>query len=133
MSNDTKILLTIYLEGGVLVRQDQVVKIPYRITKRDQEPKRNWKKGEGYEVVKSGSLPHKELISVDCQKKIGLPWQAWAYFTDPKAIPDNFEKRNLKRAKLWKSLSEDQKISFHCELICAQNKGRGFRFDIITD
>lgn len=133
MSNDTKILLTIYLEGGILVRQGEVVKIPYKVTKRDQEPEKHWKKGEGYEIVKSGSIPHKNLTSIDCQKKIGLPWQAWAYFTDPRAIPDNFEKRNPKRIKLWKNLPEDQKISFHCALICAQNKGKGFKFEVITD
>ena len=105
-----KIVLTIQLEGRVLVRQDKPEK--YVITKYNGRKK----------VVK-----HYVKTVVPASQKITMSLEAWKEFTAEDRCP-HFEKPYD-----WKRMSKRKRAESHFKQICDSMQGKSFTYEILND
>ena len=126
MNNETKILLTINLEGGILTRQDKPEIIMWSLNDRDLNPYKDWKENEGLTIVKLGSTKHYNLTSTECVQKIKLTKDAYDYFISDEA--PSFIKKFT-----WIALKEKQRLGIHLNVISESLGGKSFTYEILDD
>lgn len=104
MDNTIKILLTISLEGGVLVRQNNIefIKSEYRLTQHvNKVPK------QCVQRIKISNEAYEQFISSECP-----------------SFYSNF---------MWKKLSPKQKLEVHLSTIAKDLNGLSFTYEILLD
>ena len=79
MTNSVKLLLTIELEGGTLIRQSKPETINWTLTERDMNRTRIWKGDDGLNIVKRGTAFHHNLVNKECLQRIKLSLTAYLY------------------------------------------------------
>lgn len=133
MNTEPKILLTINLEGGVLLRGEREV-CKYYLTKKDLFPNQKFKGNTGNKVIKSGKYVHTPLIQSEAKQKITLCKDAYDYMTSLE-IPKWFMPyKQLKvRLKEWSALTPEQRLETHLKRTCEHFGGKSFTYQIIKD
>ena len=127
MSNNTKIHLTIYLESGILVRQNEVEQIKYQLTERDFNPKKQWKHGEGFNIIEEGYISHKPLIAKGkTTQHLNLNEKCYDAFI---SINCPFWITKWE----WKNMNKTQKLKANLQRICETLGGKSYDYQIIED
>lgn len=125
-NNEIKILLTINLEGGILVRQDKPEIIMWSLTERNLEPTKHWKDGEGFNIIKRGFTKHYNLESKECVQRLRLNQLTYNNFIGsdaPVGINKNY----------WMMLKDHQKLEINLHLLCNDLGGKSFTYEVLSD
>ena len=114
MNNNVKILLTIDLEGGTLVRQSNIELIPYNIT-RDLSDRKTEK----------GYLKHTPKIPKRCIQRIKLTQDAYDNFLTlcPHWI----------NVRIWKKMNDNQRLEAHLWNYCKDLGGTSYSYQVLGD
>lgn len=123
MENSIKILLTINIEGGALVRKSECESIPFMITENDFSKSKS--KGKS-KVVKKGFRKHTSLIAKSATYHIKLNNEAYKYMTSS-------ECPYWSNPKMWKRMNEDEKLNAHLQRICSSYNGKSFTYNVLDD
>ena len=126
MNNEPKILLTIYLEGGILLKGEPEIK-KYYLTKKDLFPNQKFKKDAGRKVVKSGKYVYTPIYQSTATQRITMCQDAYDYMISATA-PEWFY-----NPKQWKKLTEQERLNLHLARTCEHFKGKSFTYEIIDD
>jgi len=126
MNTEPKILLTIYMEGGALLRGETEVR-KYALTKKDLFPNQKFKNKDGDKVIKRGKYKFIPTIASTATRKITMCKDAYDYFISS-ACPEWF-----KNTKEWKKMSEEQRLMIHLTRTSLHFGGTGFTYQIIDD
>lgn len=126
MNTEPKILLTIELEGGVLLKGEPEVR-KYALTKKDLFPNQKFKNKEGSKVIKKGKYEFTPTTTIPATQKITMCKDAYDYMISS-ACPEWF--KNLKE---WKKMSEEQRLKLHLLRTCQHFGGKSFTYQIIDD
>lgn len=127
MAYEPKILLTLYKEGGSLIRQEAVEK-EFALTKKDLFPNQKWKQGEGNKIVKKGKFTVYPYSQKEVTQKITLCAEAYEYMTSSEC-PEWW-----KNTKEWKyKLTPEQRLQAHLWRTCQHHGGKRFTYSIIED
>lgn len=131
MFTDAKVLLSIELQGGTLIRESEPVKINYRITKGDLKSKKNLPKTERDKVVKGGQLPHYNLSAKPATLSISLNQDAYNFMTSDEAWDYSIvHEFNISR-KQWRLLPAEKRLEAHLKRMVKFHKGKGFTYSIL--
>lgn len=125
-NNEIKILLTINLEGGILVRQDKPEIIMWSLTERNLNPTKHWKDGEGLNIVKRGSTKHYNLESKECVQRLKLNQLTYNHFIGDES-PVGIKKYD------WMMLKDHQKLEINLHLLCNDLGGKSFTYKVLND
>lgn len=133
MNTEPKILLTINLEGGVLLRGEPEVR-KYYLTKKDLFPSQKFKGDTGKKVVRSGKYLHIPVTQSEAKQKVTMCKEAYDYMTSTE-VPNWFTPyRPLKeRQKAWKGLTETARLELHLARTCRHFGGKSFTYQIIDE
>ena len=126
MSFEPKILLTINLEGGTLIKGEPEI-VKYYLTKKDLFPNQKFKGTEGKKVVRSGKYIHTPYTQSEVKQKITLCKEAYDYMTSV-ACPEWF-----KNVKEWRRLAPIQRLEQHLARTTEHFNGKSFTYQIIED
>ena len=125
MAYEPKILLTIKLEGGSLHRGDvEDVYVEFR-TKRGH-------------LAKKKEYSYRPLVANEATLSCKLCKEAYEYMTNSKECPSWFVKggsaNNLGfAAKMWKKLSNAERLEAHLTRLCEYYDGKSFTYEILED
>lgn len=133
MNTEPKILLTINLEGGILLRGEPEVR-KYYLTKKDLFPSQKFKNGSGNKVIRSGKYVHIPTIQSEAKQKVTMCAEAYEYMTSLE-VPSWFipYKPNKERIKTWKALDETARLELHLARTCRHFGGKSFTYQIIDE
>lgn len=132
-SFEAKILLTICLEGGVLLKGEPEVK-KYYLTKKDLFPSQKFKGDSGKKIIRSGKYTHIPLIQSEAKQKITMSAMAYEYMTSTE-VPNWFNpvKPFKERQRQWKALDEKSRLELHLARTCSHFGGKSFTYQIIDE
>lgn len=126
MNNSIKILLTINLEGGTLIRQSKPTFINWSQTERNINPEKKWKEGEGYNIVKKGISKHFPLADKEAIQRIKLTADAYnAMISDD--CPQSIKKGD------WMKMSTKDRLDIHMMMYATDLGGSTFSYNILED
>ena len=133
MNNETKILLTINLEGGILLKGEPELR-KYYLTKKDLFPSQKFKGDAGKKVIKSGKYIYTPTTQSVAQQSIKMSRDAYNYMTSTE-VPGWFIpfKPIKARAKEWSSLTPKQRLELHLARTCRHFNGKSFTYQIVND
>ena len=133
MNAEPKILLTINLEGGILLKGEPEVR-KYYLTKKDLFPSQKFKGDAGKKVIRSGKYIHIPLTQSEAKQKITLCAEAYEYMTGSE-IPNWFIpfKPNKERMRAWKALDGKARLELHLARTCRHFGGKSFTYQIIDE
>lgn len=126
MNTEIKVLLTINLEGGALIKGTPETK-KYFLTKKDLFPSQKFKGDSGKKIIRSGKYTTYPLVAKDAKQKISLCREAYDYMTSP-VCPKWY--RSLKE---WKKMTEIQRLEVHLKRVCESYRGKSFTYQIVED
>ena len=126
MNSEPKILLTINLEGGTLIKGEPEVK-KYYLTKKDLFPSQKFKNGAGNKVIKSGKYTHIPVTPSIAQQSIKMSQDAYDYMTSS-FCPSWYRNQNQ-----WRKLSEKERLELHLARTCRHFGGKSFTYQIIDE
>lgn len=124
MNTEIKILLTINLEGGLLIRGEKEVR-KYFLTKKDLFPK-NYK-GDGNKVIKSGKYVYVHTKPNSVKQTIKLCRDAYDYMISP-ITPSWYHSQ-----KEWKKMTETQRLEMNLARTAKHFGGKSFTYQIVDD
>lgn len=112
MNNAIKILLTINLEGGTLVRQGNPELIKFDIVNDLTDKKHN-----------SGFKKHRNLVTKDCIQRTKLTVDAYQHMieTPPEGM----------NPKFFNTLCKVKRVESHLWQYCKDLKGKSFTYEIL--
>lgn len=129
MFTDAKILLSIQIQGGTLVRESEPTKINWAITSKDLGVK--LPKGAKNKVVQSGSFDHYNLVSKPAVLSVSIGRMAYDYIVNGNSFePWIMRETKLSRDK-YSRLSGEAKLEIHLNQICKEHGGKSFTYSII--
>ena len=126
MNTEPKILLTINLEGGILLKGEPEVK-KYYLTKKDLFPSQKFKGDAGKKVIRSGKYVHIPMVQSEAKQKITLCREAYDYMTSS-LCPIWFKNHNQ-----WKKLDEKARLELHLARTSRHFGGKSFTYQLIDD
>lgn len=126
MDNNIKISLTIYLEGGTLVRKSKPDFINWVTTKKDLYPMKHFKNKEGLQVVKSGSIPHYSYEVKPATQHIDMSVEAYNYMIS-KECPYWIN------PKEWNRMGKKAKLEAQLKRTCEYLGGNSFEYEVLED
>ena len=126
MNTEPKILLTVYTEGGTLLRGEPEVR-KYYLTKKDLFPNQKFKNDDGNRVIKRGKYKFTPITTSIATRKITMCKEAYDYFISS-ACPEWF-----KNVKEWRKMSEEQRLKAHLTRTSLNFGGKSFTYQIIED
>lgn len=141
MFNTPKILLSIELQGGVAVRSNEKVYIPYKILKKELykelQNKFKFRNLKPDDIALKGAKVHYPLETRPALKKISLSLGAVLHFQDPQALPSWMERDNphlnKKAQKWWKNLTDEERLEIHLERIAQHERGISYSYELLED
>lgn len=133
MNNETKILLTINLEGGILLKGEPEVK-KYYLTKKDLFPSQKFKGDSGKKVIRSGKYVHIPTTQSVAQQSIKMCRAAYDYMISTE-VPNWFSPYKPMKARLkeWSNLTPTQRLELHLARTCRHFNGKSFTYQIVED
>ncbi len=133
MNNETKILLTINLEGGILLKGEPEVK-KYYLTKKDLFPSQKFKGDSGKKVIRSGKYVHIPTTQSVAQQSIKMCRAAYDYMISLE-VPNWFSPYKPMKARLkeWSNLTPTQRLELHLARTCRHFNGKSFTYQIVED
>lgn len=105
-NENTKILLTINLEGGALIRQS--------------EPTNMFYKHKG----KKHNFKHYSLKQSDCTMKININHNTYKYWISNEA-PYSM------KLNVWNKMKPEDKVIYHCTQLMRDYNGKSFKIEYI--
>lgn len=134
MNTEPKILLTINLEGGTLIKGEKEIR-KYYLTKKDLFPNQKFKGDAGNKVIKSGKYAYTPLIQSEAKQKITLCKEAYEYMTSPLEVPSWYIpfKSRKERERTWRKLSETERLEQHLARTCLHFHGKSFTYQIVDE
>ena len=127
MAYEPKILLTLYKQGSVLMRQEAEVR-EFILTKKDLSPSQKWQNGEGNKVVRRGKYTVHPLLQKEVTQKITMCAEAYEYFISSEC-PEWYH-----NTKEWKfKLTPEQRLEAHLKRTCDHFGAKRFSYTIIED
>lgn len=134
MSNEPKILLTINLEGGILLQGEKEVR-KYILTKKDLFPNQKFKENNGNKIIKSGKYIHIPTTQSEAKQKITMYQEAYDYMTSTTEVPVWFMeyKPRKEREKLWRKFTDAERLEHHLARTCLHFGGKSFTYQIIDE
>lgn len=126
MSFEPKILLTINLEGGTLIKGEPEIR-KYYLTKKDLFPNQKFKGNEGNKVIRSGKYVYTPVTQSGAKQKITLCKDAYDYMTSS-VCPEWFI-----NVKEWRKMSPIQRLETHLARTTLHFNGKSFTYQIIED
>lgn len=126
MNTEPKILLTINLEGGTLIKGEPEIR-KYYLTKKDLFPNQRFKNGEGNKIIRSGKYMYTPTTQSEVKQKITLYKDAYDYMTS-EACPEWFH-----NVKEWRKMSPIQRLETHLARTTLHFNGKSFTYQIIED
>ena len=126
MAYEAKVLLTIELEGGILIKGEPEV-CKYYLTKKDLFPKQTFKGDSGNKIIKSGKYLRNTYTTSVAKQKITLCEEAYEYMTSS-SMPQWYH-----NPREWKKMSPTQRLELHLARICESFKGKSFSYQVIDD
>ena len=126
MNTEPKILLTVYTEGGALLRGEPEIR-KYFLTKKDLFPNQKFKNNDGGKVIKKGKYKFTPTTTSTTTRKITMCKDAYDFFISS-ACPEWF-----KNVIEWRKLSEEQRLIAHLKRTCDHFGGKSFTYQIIDD
>ena len=126
MTNEIKILLTINLEGGTLVRKIEPDVLTVLFTKRDLNPKKQYTKDEGKQIVKKQKVKYYGYETKPVVKHTNLTKDAYDYMIS-KECPVGV------RIKQWNKMSNTERLEWHLQKVCDHSRGKSFTYQILED
>lgn len=126
MNTEPKILLTIDLEGGILLRGEPEVK-KYYLTKKDLFPNQKFKGDSGKKIIRSGKYIHIPITQSEAKQKITLCKEAYDYMTSA-MCPEWFHDK-----KKWYKMSETERLELHLARTTRHFGGKSFTYKLIDD
>lgn len=126
MNNEPKVLLTVFMEGGTLVRQGKpvIVETPVYAHFRTEEGKVVKK------VIKKRKTKVYKYEQSTCALKTKLTRDAFDFMTSD-TYPAWFSKPQDKKA--WKKMSKEDRLKTHLLRICQNHGGKNFTYQILDD
>lgn len=115
MNNNTiKILLTIYLEGGTLIRQGE---------------ENIFIQGQNHikDSSKRKKVVHIPLVKKPCYQQIKLNQDAYNFMTDKENVLSRFN------AFIWGKMSKKERLVEHLKDYCSDLKGHSFFYELLDD
>lgn len=125
MNNEIKILLTINLEGGTLVRKSEPEVIEYVITKKGFNSFKKGK-GKGNEVVKRGKFKHYPLVAKPATQYLHINKESYYYMISsecPYWIKPN----------IWEKMTTIQRLEAHLKRTSEYLGGKSFTYKVLED
>ena len=127
MNNETKILLTINLEGGTFMKSDKYEIRKWCITKKDLNSQVKFKGKDGDKIIKSGKYKYYPLVNSDCYLKTSISREGYDYMTSA-MCPEWYPEK-----KKWGRLTAEQRLNAHFQRTCEHHNGIGFSYKILED
>lgn len=126
MNTEPKILLTINLEGGILIKGEPEVR-KYYLTKKELFPKQHFKEDSGNKVIRSGKYTVIPVTNSVAKQKITMCRDAYDEFTSP-AMPSWYH-----NPKEWRKMTEIQRLELNLARTCQHFGGKSFTYQIVDD
>lgn len=126
MNNEIKILLTIELEGGTLVRKSEPEIIKYQVTERDYDNTKKWRGSDGKKVLKKGSFKHYSFETKPASKHINITQEAYSYMTSS-------ECPYWVKPKVWGHMTAKERLENHLQRMCEHFNGKSFTYEVLKD
>lgn len=126
MNIEPKILLTINLEGGTLIKGEPEVR-KYYLTKKDLYPNQKFKGDTGKKIIKSGKYIYVPVTASVVKQKITLCKDAYDYMTSI-ACPEWYH-----NPKEWRKMDAIQRLELHLSRTCHHFGGKSFTYQIVDD
>lgn len=120
MNNETKILLTINLEGGTLLKKrvaTTVFETPRKLGKG--------KKGPGRKIT------YDILVPKEVTQTLKLTKDAYNYFVSAEGMP--FRLTTKVGMKMWAKMTTNERVEEHLKDICSDLRGKSFTYQIVED
>ncbi|QOR59190.1 hypothetical protein KNV38_gp070 [uncultured phage cr111_1] len=134
MYTETKVLLSIALQGGTLVRESKITKIEWALTLGDVKggSKKKLPEEIAAKVVRRGRFKHHNLVAKPAIKSISLGREAYAWMTSADSFESWMFGLKLKK-KDWKNLSAEQRLKIHLQRLCEHYGGKSFTYQIMGE
>ena len=126
MNYEPKLLLTINLEGGTLIKGKPETK-KWVLTKKDLFPNQKFRGDDGNKIIKSGKYKHIPLIPKDTVLKTKISKEAYDYMTSS-LCPSWFKNPNK-----WRKMSATERLEVNLARTCAHFGGKSFTYTLIDD
>ena len=115
MNNNTiKILLTINLEGGALIRQCEET-----ITLDGQNHLKP--------LLKKKTVKHVPLVQKPCYQQIKLNKEAYEFMTSKDGVLSRFN------SYIWATMSKKKRLEEHLKEYCSDLKGTSYSYELLDD
>lgn len=125
MGYEPKILLTIELEGGTLIKGESEER-SYTLLKKDLFASLKHTK-QGNKVAEKGVYKHTPVYSKPAYQKIKMSYEAYKYMCSPEC-PKWF-----KNVKMWRKLTEETRLEHHLSRTCEHFGGKSYTYVIFDD
>lgn len=125
MNNEIKILLTIELAGGTLVRKSEPDVITCIITKEDVNPKKYKGKKEAKDIVRKRKNKHFSFEVKPAKQHIELSYDAYYHMIG--------ECPSWVRPKVWKKMTISERLESHLTRLCEYHRGKSFTYTVLED
>ena len=126
MNFEPKLLLTIVVEGGTLIKGEPEIK-RFSLTKKDLFPNQKFKGNEGNKVIKSGTYKSTPLIAKDAVLKTRVCKEAYDSMVSS-LCPSWFKNPNK-----WRKLSATERLEINLARTCEQFGGKSFSYTLIDE
>ena len=126
MNYEPKLLLTINVEGGTLVKGKPETKKWY-LTKKDLFPNQKFKNNDGNKIIRTGTYKSIPLIAKESVLKTRVCKEAYDYMTSS-MCPSWFKNPNK-----WKKLSAQERLEINLVRTCEHFGGKSYTYTLIDD
>lgn len=119
-----KVSLTIELEGSTIVRNSEVDKIKYSLTKKDMY-------GKGVsnpdKIIKSGVRKHRGYTLKPAQLHLTITMESYMYMISDE-MPYFMHSKSL-----WKKMHKKARLECYLQRICDSNNGKSYTYVILDE
>lgn len=133
MYTESKVLLSINLQGGTLIRESKVTKIEWALTLGDvkSSPKKKLPEKIAERIVRRGRAQHHNLVAKQAVKVVCLGEEAYNYMTGVSSFEGWMLKEKGSRKKDWVKMLPEVRLQYHLERLSAHYGGKSFTFQIL--
>lgn len=132
MYTESKILLSIELQGGTLIRESKVTKIEWALTLGDvKKAPKELPEEISSRVVRRGRTKHYNLVAKPAIMAVHLGQDSYDYMTGWESYEPWMRKAGVEKAAYIKKLSKEERLQLHLGRITEHHNGVGFSYQIL--
>lgn len=124
MNFEPKLLLTIVVEGGTLIKGKSEIK-KFSLTKKDLFPNQKFKGNEGNKIIKTGTYKSIPFIAKEAVLKTRICKEAYDAMISS-ICPIWFKNPNK-----WRKLSATERLEINLARTCEHFGGKSFSYTLI--